>query len=270
MSAATEVPETVTAAPPFLMVGPAGIYLRETQAEFTKMLGNRAYSASAVGFPLVFFCMFGSLNGHTGPVGHEIGRYLLASYSCFGAVGASLFGIGASVAYERGHGWLDLKRSSPMPPMAYLLAKLVSSLIFSLIICLLLVALSPLVTGQPLTRGVDILKLLGVVGVGTVPFASLGLLFGLGVPPSAGPGFINLLYLPLSFFGGLWMPVEQLPHWMQGVAQYLPTYWFSRLALHALGFSTPSPAWGYAVLAGYTIVLLALSARVWARSEAQA
>ncbi len=249
---------------------PAGIYGREIRAEFVKMLRNRAYSASAIGFPVVFFSMFGSLNRHAGPAGHEVARYLLASYSCFGAVGASLFGIGAGLAYERGHGWLELKRASPMPPMAYLLAKLGSSLIFSLVICLLLAALSPLIAGQSVASAAQVLKLLGVMAVGTLPFASLGLLFGLAVPPSAGPGFINLLYLPLSFFGGLWMPVDQLPHWMQAVAQYLPTYWFSRLALHALGFQTPSPALGYAVLAGYTAVLLAISARVWARSEARA
>ena len=66
------------------------------------------------------------------------------------------------------------------------------------------------------------------------------------------------------------MPVEQLPHWMQAVGQLLPTYWFSRLAIHALGFQTPSLALGYAVLAGYSVVLLGISARVWARSEARA
>ncbi len=90
------------------------------------------------------------------------------------------------------------------------------------------------------------------------------------MPPSAGPGFINLIYLPLSFFGGLWVPVEDLPHWSQAVAHFLPTYWFSRLALHAFGFTTPSPVLGYAVLAAYTVALLGLSARVWAGSEAKA
>ena len=248
----------------------AGVYGHEMRAEFLKMLRNRVYSASAIGFPVVFFSMFGSLNRHAGPEGHEVARYLLASYSCFGTVGAALFGIGAGLAYERGHGWLELKRASPMPPMAYLLAKLASSLLFSLLICLLLAALSPLIAGQPIASATEIIKLLAVVAAGTIPFACLGLLFGLAAPPNAGPGLINLLYLPLSFFGGLWMPVDQLPHWMQAVAQYLPTYWFSRLAIHALGFPTPRPALGYAVLAGYSVALLLLSARVWARSEARA
>ncbi len=253
-----------------LPAAPRGIYAREIRAELTKLFRNRAYSLSVIGFPVVFYLMFGSLNRHAGPQGHEIARYLLAGYSCFGAIGAALFGIGNGLGYERGHGWLELKRASPMPPMAYLVAKLAASLVFSLAICLLLSALGPLIAGQAVATPFEILKLLGIVAVGTVPFAGMGLLFGLAIPPNAGPGMVNLIYLPLSFLGGLWMPIEQLPHWLQAVAQYLPSYWFSRLALHALDFSTPSLALGYAVLAGYTVVLLGLSARVWALSEAKA
>ncbi len=248
----------------------SGIYWHEIVAEFTKLLRNRAYTLSIVGFPVVFYLMFGLLNRHPGPDGHETARYLLAGYSCFGAMGAALFGIGNGLAYERGHGWLELKRASPMPPMAYLVAKLAASLFFSLAICLLLCALGPLIAGQSVASATDILELLGVVAIGTIPFASLGLLFGLVIPPNAGPGLVNLVYLPLSFCGGLWMPVAQLPHFLQTFARYLPSYWFSRLALHALSFPTPSLMLGYAVLAGYTALFLGLSAWSWARSEARA
>ena len=271
MATATTLPGKPSPAfTPAARTAPRGVYGREIRAEFTKLLRNRAYSLSVIGFPVVFYLMFGSLGRHTGAEGHFYARYLLAGYSCFGAIGAALFGIGNGLAYERGHGWLELKRASPMPPMAYLVAKLAASLFFSLAICLLLAALGPLIAGQAVATPVEILKLLGVIAVGTIPFASLGLLFGLLIPPSAGAGLVNLVYLPLSFCGGLWMPIEQLPHWLQGVAHYLPSYWFSRLALHALHFPAPSPALGYAVLAGYTVVLLGLSARVWAASEAKA
>jgi ABC-2 type transport system permease protein len=253
-----------------LQAMPRGVYWREIGAELTKLARNRAYSFSVIGFPVVFYLMFGSLGSHAGPGGHVYARYLLAGYACFGAMGAALFGIGNGLAYERGHGWLELKRASPMPPMAYLVAKLAASLVFSLSITLLLAALGPLIAGHPVASILEIVKLLGVVAVGTIPFASLGLLFGLAIPPSAGPGLVNLIYLPLSFCGGLWMPIEQLPNWLQAVAHYLPSYWFSRLALHVLGFPTPALWVGYAVLAGYTVVFLAISARIWASSEAKA
>lgn len=249
---------------------PSGVYLREIRAEFTKLLRNRAYTCSVIGFPVVFYLMFGSLARHGSADAHSLARYLLAGYSCFGAMGAALFGIGNGLAYERGHGWLELKRASPMPPMAYLVAKLASSLFFSLAICLLLVALGPVIAGHAVATPYEVLQLLGVVAVGTIPFASLGLLFGLLIPPNAGPGLVNLIYLPLSFCGGLWMPVEQLPLWLQSVAHYLPSFWFSRLALRALDFPAPSRTLAYAVLAAYTMVLLGLSARIWARSEANA
>jgi len=249
---------------------PRGVYLREVQAELTKLRRNRAYSLSVIGFPVVFYLMFGSIGGRGTAEAHAYARYLLAGYSCFGAMGAALFGIGNGLAYERGHGWLELKRASPMPTMAYLVAKLAASLVFSLAICLLLSALGPLIAGHPVATPFEIVKLLGVVAAGTVPFASLGLLFGLAIPANAGPGLVNLVYLPLSFCGGLWMPISNLPQWLQGVAHYLPSYWFSRLALHALGYATPSPVLAYAVLAGYTAVLLVLSAWMWAVSEAKA
>ena len=250
--------------------GQIGLYGREIRAELTKLLRNRAYSFAVVGFPVVFYLMFGTLNRHAGPQGEAVARYLLAGYSCFGAMGAALFGIGNGFAYERGHGWLELKRASPMPPAAYLLAKLAASLVFSIAIALLLVALGPLVTGHASASPVEVLRLLGVVAVGTIPFASMGLLFGLAIPPNAGPGFVNLIYLPLSFCGGLWMPVSNLPQWLQTVAHFLPSYWFSRLALGALGYLHPQYGLAYAVLAGYTAVFLFISARLWAASEAKA
>ncbi len=255
---------------PSTPAAPRGVYARELRAELLKLARTRSFAYSVIGFPVVFYLLFGSLNRHAGPEGREIARYLLAGYSCFGAMGAALFGIGNGLAYERGHGWLELKRASPMPPMAYLAAKLAVSLVFSFAICLLLAALGPLVSGRPVATPFEIVKLLGVVAVGTVPFASLGLLLGLAIPPNAGPGFVNLIYLPLSFLGGLWLPVSRLPHFFQSLAQWLPSYWFSRLALGALGFPAERTGVAYAVLAAYTLVFLFASARVWARSEARA
>ncbi len=247
-----------------------GLYLRETAAELQKLRRNRAYSFSVIGFPVIFYLMFSTLHSAGTAEGREVARYLLASYSCFGTVGAALFGIGNGLAAERGHGWLELKRASPMPAGAYLFAKLAASIVFSLSICLLLVALGPLVVHHVVATPREVLALLGVVAVGTIPFASLGLLFGLVIPPNAGPGFVNLVYLPLSFLGGLWMPVSDLPHALQSVAHFLPTYWFSRLALHTVHLSSASEPLGYAVLAAYTVGLLLLSARMWSRSEAKA
>ena len=82
---------------------------------------------------------------------------------------------------------------------------------------------------------------------------------------------INMVYLPLAFLGGMWLPIEQLPGWMQTLAHMAPSYYFSRLALHAIDFPekvAPGLCWG--VLAGYAAGFLLLAGAIFRRSEARA
>jgi ABC-2 type transport system permease protein len=184
-------------------------------------------------------------------------------------MGSSLFGIGAGLALERGHGWLEMKRASPMPAAAYLLAKLCVSITFAVGITMLLMILGTAMAGVHITI-IEALRLLSVIAAGVVPFASLGLVIGLLMPSNAAPGVINLIYLPLSFCGGLWMPIEALPHWLQHIAHGLPSFWFARLALGSLGYSDSSPLLAWALLASYTVVFLLAAAFIFRRQEAQA
>jgi ABC-2 type transport system permease protein len=245
------------------------VYGKEIRYELTKLARNRAFTLSTTGFPVIFYLMFASMNAHSTYEGQLYSRYLLAGYACFGAMGSALFGIGAGLAHERGHGWLELKRASPMPAGAYLLAKLIASMCFAVVIALLLAVLGTMISGHILSL-YELGKLLLVVVVGCAPFASMGLLLGLLMAPNAAPGIINLFYLPLSFCGGLWLPVDMLPHWLQQVAHVLPSYYFSRLALRSLGYSAVSPLLSWSVLGAYTVALLALCAFVFHRSEARA
>jgi len=236
------------------------IYLNEARFELLKLSRNRSYLFSMIGFPVIFYLLFGVTNKGSVFQGHTIARYLLAGYSCFGAMGSSLFGIGAGLAFERGHGWLEMKRASPMPAAAYLLAKLCVAIIFAVGITILLMILGTAMAGVQITT-VEGLRLLSVIAAGVLPFASLGLVIGLLMPSNAAPGVINLIYLPLSFCGGLWMPIE---------AHGLPSFWFSRLALRTLGYSDSSALLAWALLASYTVVFLLIAAFIFRRQEAQA
>src|SRR5271170_3318855 len=160
----------------------AHVLRQEIRYEFLKMLRLRAFSLSVVGFPVMFYLLFGVANRHT-----DFARYLLASYSCFGMVGASLFGLGAGVAMERVHGWLELKQASPMPRLAYLAAKTVSCSAFALIIVALLVTLGVTLGGVSMTAG-EAIKLAGITLAGALPFASMGLLLSVLMPANAAPG----------------------------------------------------------------------------------
>ena len=124
-----------------------------------------------------------------------------------GVVSACLFGIGMGIAMERAYGWLELKQASPMPRLAYLGAKVITCAAFGLMIVAVLVTLGITLGGVSLTA-LEALKLAGVILAGSIPFTAMGLLVALLVPPNSGPGIINLIYLPMSFASGFWMPVD--------------------------------------------------------------
>ena len=119
------------------------IYFKEAKYEFLTRLRLRAYSISTISFPLMFYVLFGLvLNSKDAPVGGiGIATYLIPTYATFGVMGASLFGTASGLAAERGLGWLQVKRASPMPPFAYFTAKVALGMVFSAIVVLLLLLL---------------------------------------------------------------------------------------------------------------------------------
>src|SRR5713101_7055371 len=117
------------------------ICFQEAKYEFLKNLRNPMYSVSTVLFPIMFYVLFGLVMGRQMIGGIRTTVYLLPTYGTFGVMGASLFGTAATLASERGLGWLQVKRASPMPPFTYFFAKVVMSIVFSTADVLLLMAL---------------------------------------------------------------------------------------------------------------------------------
>jgi len=213
----------------------ATIYLKEAKYEFLKNLRLRVYTASLLSFPIMFYVLFGLvLYAHQEIGGTGMPTYLIATYGTFGVMGASLFGTAAGLASDRGLGWLQVKRASPMPPFAYFAAKVVTSMIFSTIIVVALFTLGVTLGGvrMPVT---DFARLLGTLVIGSLPFSAMGLAVGYFAGPNSAPSVINLIYLPMSFCSGLWVPFMFLPKVVQRIALALPPYHLSQLALGVVG-----------------------------------
>ena len=245
-------------------------YVKETKYEFLRLLRARSFSISTIGFPLSFYLLFGVVAAGSGPESAERAAYLLATYSVFGLVGSSLFGGCSTISNERRRGWLELKQASPMPPAAYLLAKLLTAIAFGVIIFGVLLFFGTTM-GHVHFTAEQLAKLLMTVILGVFPFASLGILLAQVVPPNAGIGFVNLIYLPMSFLSGLWFPLKGLPHWMQTIAPIWPTWHLGQLAIHDIGYPMSWSVAGHvAWLAGFSAVCLVLAGVLFRRSAQKA
>src|SRR6201999_4553094 len=124
--------------------------------------------------------------------------YLVATYGAFGVICASLFGTGFTIAIERGQSERLLKRATPMPMRAFLLAKIAMAVIFSMVILVSLFTLSAAFGGVrfPLETWVTLFVALVT---GALPFCALGLTIGYFAGPNSAPAIVNMLFIPMSF-----------------------------------------------------------------------
>src|SRR5918994_3783352 len=245
----------------------ARIYLTEARHEFLKLIRIPIFAVSTIALPLMFYVLFGlAFDGdEAGGVGRP--TYMLATYGTFGVIGAALFGFGVSVAMERGQGWMRLKRVAPMPPLAYFVAKVVMSLAVATIIVLAMFTLGALVGGVRLDPQQWVAVGLALVA-GALPFSAMGLAFGYLVGPNSAPAVLNLVWLPMAFASGLWIPIGQLPQLVQSVAPFLPPYHFVQLALGTIGASEGgSPAAHAGAVLAFTVVFLLVAAWGFRRDE---
>ena len=239
-------------------------YLQEAKCEALRMLREPAFCLPVIGFPVLFYLLFGVLldKGEG-----KAAQYLLATYGAFGVIGAGLFGFGVTIAVDREKGLLRLKRALPVPPGALLLAKMVMAMLFAAIISLVLAVIAATVAGVTLEPS-QWLRLLLIDVLGVLPFCAIGLYVGSLVGGNAAPALLNMLYLPMAFLSGLWLPLTLLPGILSTIAPLWPAYHLGQLALKVVGFDMGQPVWMHVmVLAGITVLFFVLAQRRLSAAE---
>src|SRR5437867_2243923 len=207
-----------------------------------------AWSVSGLAMPVFFFTFFGlSFVRLTAPDGFSPGAYFLASFGAYTVGQVMVFSFGIGVSTERMLKQDLLMRATPLPPIVDLLARILSAILFALVALVVLIAYGVIVGG--VREDLDVWATVVVrLLAGSLPFIGLGLAIGY-LAGNAAPAVANLIYLPLSFASGLFIPVSQLPSFAQQVAPYLPTYHYGQLAWGAVGAPSEPMATSLAWLA---------------------
>ncbi|WP_244935400.1 ABC transporter permease [Parashewanella spongiae] len=199
----------------------------ESKAELQRLIRTPAFSLPTILFPVMFYVFFGvvfSKNPSSAPT------YLMITYCVFGIVGPALFSFGVGIAVERGQGWFHLKEVSPMPASAYIVSRIVLSAIFAVIIVLILFMIGATLGNVELPL-IKWLSLAGIFVFGSLPFCAIGMTLGLYLKANSAAAIINLIYLPMSFLSGLWIPINMMPKALQEIANVFPPYHLAQLGL---------------------------------------
>jgi ABC-2 type transport system permease protein len=236
------------------------MFVKQTWYSLLGLWRIPAFTISGLILPVMFFAFFGLPNVGRTLAGINAGAYMLASFGAYAVGSLMVFNFGIGVSGDRAAKLDVLYRATPLPPLMYMAAKLVTAALFGLLALLLLFGFGVVVGGIRL-EAMAWIQIITRLILGAVPFAALGFAIGYSVGPNAAPGVANLIYLPLSFASGLFVPLQSLPALVQQVAPYLPTYHYGQLAWSAAGAPSEDLVVSALWLTGYAAVFLAIAAR---------
>jgi ABC-2 type transport system permease protein len=240
---------------------------RFVRYELIRTFRNRRFFVFTVGFPLVLYFLIAAPNRHEHDLagsGISAPLYFMVGLAALGTMNA-VVGSGARIAFERVTGWTRQLRLTPLRPRAYLGTKVAAGYLSALLTIMALYA-AGLLLGVHLSAG-RWLQMTGLLLLGLLPFAALGIMLGhlLGVE-AVGPTIGGLSGL-LGFLGGVWFPLGNGV--MRDIAQALPSFWLVQASHVSLGGQDWN-ATGWLVVAAWTVALSLLAAYAYRRDTARA
>lgn len=253
-----------TATTQAMPVAPVGRMLwMETRAKFVARLRNPAFTVLSLGLPVMFFLLFNAIFGSLQAApGVSTTKLILVSYATYGVGNVMVYNFGIGLANDRGRKLDLLQRATPLPPLVATLAYVIGALIFALLSLIFLGLVATVMGGIRLDAGTW-LDLTWRLMLGSVPMIGLGMAIGYGTSPNAAPALANMVYLPMLFLSGIFVPLRQLPETIQHIGSLLPTYHYAQLAWKTIGLNTESSVVALEALAGWSIALFAVTIRLY-------
>ncbi|MGH8823849.1 MAG: ABC transporter permease [Jiangellaceae bacterium] len=189
-------------------------------------------------FPIIllgiFAVVFGGDDGTVFEDGEGSGvdfvQYFLPGMLAAGIMLVSFQTLAIQIAIEREDGTLKRLRGTPMPPLSYFLGKIGLVLVTSIAQSSLLLAVAALVFGVGLpTEPEAWLTFAWVFVLGAAAGTVLGIAFS-SVPNSArsASAVVTAPVLILQFISGVFFVFNDLPTWLQHVAEVFPLKWMAQ------------------------------------------
>ena len=242
-------------------------YLAEAKLETLAALRTPGFAIPFIAVPVAIYLLFGVVivgnASANSPYGAGVADYLFAGFAVLAVAMPGIFS-GVILATEREGNLLKLKRALPLPPGATIVAKVLMSMAIATI-ALTLVVVAALLADKITISLAQVAVVSTVLVVGTIPFCAIGLLIGALASASAAPAWGNLVFLPMMWLSGLFIP---LPKSLESWVIIWPTFHLDQLALGLAGveqFTFIPPTMAAAVLAGVTVLCGGLAIRRLAR-----
>lgn len=203
----------------------------QTRYQLIGLTRNRRALILGLVLPVVLLLMFNSVfvpdNGDTTHVaGATIGAhaYFTAAMLAYAILGSAFNQLGIGLVNQRESGQLKRLRGTPVPAWTFVLATVLRVVIVAAAMSVLLLAIGRFAYDVPISAGaigeIVVYVALGTATLCSVAIAATTLVTDVESASAALP-FAAVL---LSFISGIFVPVDQLPGWLEDVGRFFPVY----------------------------------------------
>jgi ABC-2 type transport system permease protein len=206
------------------------LFRHELRFEQLLFWRNREAAFFTFLLPVMFFLIFGSVYGNDVITKEHIrgAAFLEAGMIGYGVAATCFAGLGITLVVRRESGVLKRIRATPLPPATYILAVLTSTFVVFLIEAALIVGIGRVLFDVAVPD--RLLSLLGVLLLGAVAFAAMGLGITSLVRSSEGSSaVINAVYLPMAILSGTFFSTKSYPGFLRAIADVLPLTHYTKL-----------------------------------------
>ncbi len=202
-----------------------------TRVAFLDLLRWPGYVVPTVVFPAMFYVLFDLPYARTQA---DIADATALAFIAFAIVGVTLYQFGVGIAQERGRPWERYLRTLPTSAAVRFGARLVTALIFGVMTAAVVAIVARALTPLDFTA-TQWLRVLLYCIAGGIPFVLIGISIGYWTSARAAVPVATACNLLLAYAGGLWMPPQYLPSFVQRISPFLPTRQFADLLWSVTG-----------------------------------
>jgi ABC-2 type transport system permease protein len=176
--------------------------------------------------------------------------FLVPGVLALAVMSAAMVSLGIATGFERRYGVLKRLGTTPLSRSGLLVAKTATILLLETVQAVAIIA-----TGAALGWRVPegVVPALGLLLLGTVAFAGVGLLFAGTLRAEANLALANGLFLLLLFLGGMAYPLSKLPGPLEAIARLLPAAALSECVRGVLASGRSFPVGSFVVLVVWTV-----------------
>lgn len=208
-------------------------YAMESRYDVINGLRTIGASVPFIVLPFAVYLLFGVIMftpAAEADASPQLADYLFCGFASFGALMPGIF-LGVNLAIERENRLLELRRALPAPGGAGVVAKIVTTMVFSAI-AVALVVVTALIAGRITLSPAAVLVVWAIMIAGSIPFCAIGLFIGSIASASAAPAWGNLLFLPMIWLSGMFIP---LPEFLEPYVVIWPAFHLNQVALSLAG-----------------------------------